>query len=607
MNNEKRKEIEKLRELEEKYKSLTKNSPFGIKIINKEGVLVYINPKFKEIFGYTLEDIPKEKDWFKKAYPDPEYRKKVVAYWLNDLKKGRIDELSSRTFMVTCKDGSKKEIQFRYTALKCGNQFVSYEDITHKKENERKLSAMRKISREMILSLDVDHISKIALETAKKVLNFDYVDLFLLDEKKSNLYLKEWKKERETETDVIIPLFGAKGITAHVARTGKSLNIPDVRKDKRYIPGLRGSKSEMCVPMQVRDRIIGVMDVESRELNAFSEDDQQLFETLASHVAIAIENARLFRELLLLKELNEGIWFDDKQEPCTYVNPKMKDVLGHKSLVKKYWSEVIVPKDCREEKKSCEIELNGDIALVKRTLITKYLQGYSVIKVHAQESIDPLKRKEIVSLMQKLIGIEIFDEKSEEIVFSSLIKFGSVPLRKVMDRMLNLTGVMLENVMTLHEKFDKSLAENIIQQDNEVDKLYFFAIREISEASKNIHVAKDLELIDNFEIIPTIIGISNIKRIADYVKTMTQNMMSLEKPVEKIRKKGAMTLDIFRKTSKSFIKKDYLLANTLLEKIERVSSNEEMETSVISSIMNSMNAVQQCCGNIAECIIDLCV
>jgi len=165
---------------------------------------------------------------------------------------------------------------------------------------------------------------------------------------------------------------------------------------------------------------------------------------------------------------------------------------------------------------------------------------------------------------------------------------------------------MLEDTIKLNEKFDESLAENIIQRDNEVDKLYFFAIREISEASRNLNAAKKLGLNNNFEIIPNLIAIKNIERIADYAVLITKDIMELDAPSAKIKREGNLTLDIFHKTSRSLIRKDYVLANSILEEIERKFS-EEINSVIISSILNSMNSIKRHCGNIAETIINLYV
>ncbi|HHF09528.1 MAG TPA: PAS domain S-box protein, partial [Methanomicrobia archaeon] len=254
-------------------------------------------------------------------------------------------------------------------------------------EYKEKLSAIYNLSKEMALSLSLDQISKIVLNAAEKVLNFSNIDLFLVNEEKNELHLKECRGLKEPEMDTIIPISGKKGITAHVARTGKSLNISDVRKDERYLFGLEGSRSELCVPIKIKDKVIGVLDAESKELNAFSEEDQRLLENLASQAAIAIENAKLFTELSSLKEfnesivnsLNEGIWVEDEKGFCTYANPKIRKMLGYESLVGKHWKEIIVPEKISRMEEETKTRRYGRRSSYETVLLTNSGERIPVI------------------------------------------------------------------------------------------------------------------------------------------------------------------------------------------------------------------------------------
>jgi PAS domain S-box-containing protein len=129
------------RESEERLRELVTNIPIGLSTIHRDGRYEYVNPKFVEIFGYTLEDIPTGRDWFEKAYPEPQYRGKAVASWKDDLSGGNAAKSQSRVLTVTCKDRSKKEILFRPVALTNGRYFTAYEDITEQKQAE---DALRK-------------------------------------------------------------------------------------------------------------------------------------------------------------------------------------------------------------------------------------------------------------------------------------------------------------------------------------------------------------------------------------------------------------------------------------------------------------------------------
>jgi len=90
----------------------------------------------------------------------------------------------------------------------------------------------------------------------------------------------------------------ARSINACVARTGEPLLANDVAKEPMYllIEEVADTRSELAVPIKLKDQVIGTLDVQSRELNAFDESDLVTLQTLADQVAIAIETARLFAE-----------------------------------------------------------------------------------------------------------------------------------------------------------------------------------------------------------------------------------------------------------------------------------------------------------------------
>ena len=126
-----RKQAEKeLFQEKENYRVLVEESPFGISLIGEEGRYKYTNPKFTEIFGFTLEDIPTGREWFKKAYPDEKYRNRVISTWIIDQEETRSGEGQPRSFSVTCKDGLEKLILFRSVKMQTGEHIVIYDDIT---------------------------------------------------------------------------------------------------------------------------------------------------------------------------------------------------------------------------------------------------------------------------------------------------------------------------------------------------------------------------------------------------------------------------------------------------------------------------------------------
>ena len=142
---EKREAEVALKDEQERFRMLVEKSPFGIALIGYDGTYKYINPRFKEIFGYTLEDVPTGKEWFKRAFPDDNYREKAIKQWIFDLKGLKIGEIRSAQFEIRCKDGSIKMVDIRTLTLEGGEHIVFYEDITDKKKLEEQLLQSQKM------------------------------------------------------------------------------------------------------------------------------------------------------------------------------------------------------------------------------------------------------------------------------------------------------------------------------------------------------------------------------------------------------------------------------------------------------------------------------
>jgi GAF domain-containing protein/ActR/RegA family two-component response regulator len=102
---------------------------------------------------------------------------------------------------------------------------------------------------------------------------------------------------KDTTTGLVIKIGSDKGVTGHVAATGQLENVPDVSRDERYLPGLEGARSELAVPMVIRGKTIGVLNVESTEPGHFKERDERILTRIAAAIAIALDNARLFDEV----------------------------------------------------------------------------------------------------------------------------------------------------------------------------------------------------------------------------------------------------------------------------------------------------------------------
>jgi signal transduction histidine kinase len=163
-----------------------------------------------------------------------------------------------------------------------------YEKVT---ERMREATALYKVSSQLMRTLNLDQVLEKVLDVLQ-IFGYPNCAILLVDEEAGELEVRAARGYlRETVGKVRFKI-GQEGIGGWVAAQKTALNVPDVTQDSRYVGG-EETRSEMAVPMMAGDRVIGVLDVQGSEVNAF-DDDLRVLSSLAAQAAIAIERARLY-------------------------------------------------------------------------------------------------------------------------------------------------------------------------------------------------------------------------------------------------------------------------------------------------------------------------
>jgi sigma-B regulation protein RsbU (phosphoserine phosphatase) len=154
---------------------------------------------------------------------------------------------------------------------------------------------LAEIGRDVASVLDLDELfSRIALLT-KRVIDYRTFGILLLNEELGELEMKLAVQYGEKVEVPRVRL--GEGLVGYAALHREAVLVSDVSQDPRYIKLVPDVRSELAIPMLLKDRCIGVVDLESPELDAFSKRDVEILTLLASQAAVAIENARLYEEV----------------------------------------------------------------------------------------------------------------------------------------------------------------------------------------------------------------------------------------------------------------------------------------------------------------------
>ena len=145
-------------------------------------------------------------------------------------------------------------------------------------------------------TLDLDQLLANVAEIIRKVIDCELFAILLYSEKRHDLRIRFSFGHRE-EVVRNLSLALGEGITGRAAARREPIVVEDVRKDPHYLNAVDAVRAELAVPMIARQKLVGVIDVQSTRVNAYSEYDKALLRLIGARVAVAIDNARLYRRV----------------------------------------------------------------------------------------------------------------------------------------------------------------------------------------------------------------------------------------------------------------------------------------------------------------------
>ena len=265
--------------------------------INEKSRILFVNRAAVNIFGYSMEEMVGAE----LTMLMPEYLHHLHRAGLKNYLETGKKHISWVAVELPGLHQSGREIALELSFgefQKDGQRFFTgiARDITRRKQDEKRLAAIQKVTDVALGHLSLDELLSESLNRIREVLNADTVAILLL--RKEGDELVAWAAqglEEEVERGVRIPI--GKGFAGRLVAQAQPIIIEDVSKADVYNPLLRekGIKSLLGVPMFVEGRITGVLHVGKLEFAHFTEDDVRLLQLAADRIALATENARLYQ------------------------------------------------------------------------------------------------------------------------------------------------------------------------------------------------------------------------------------------------------------------------------------------------------------------------
>lgn len=346
---------EALKESELRFRNLFENAPDAVFVVDLDGAVLDVNPAACHLHGTSAAQLI-GKNILALA---PAEQRETIRRDFADIVAGRTQLLESASLTAA---GQFLPVEIGASHIEYRGQpalLLQMRDISTRKKTEalqsrrtRELSMLNRAIQALNSTLDQDHILAIVLEEVRNLLNVFASSLWLVDEGTGELVCRQ---ATGPQSQLVLGwrLQNGQGVAGWVTQTGQSVLVADTMTDTRHFGGVaqriqQELRSLITVPLQAKQKVIGVLQVVDREVDRFTHSDLTLLEPLAIAAAIAIENARLVENLenevaartaeiaaerdksaAILHSVGDAIAMVDTTLQVHYVNPAFEKLTGY--------------------------------------------------------------------------------------------------------------------------------------------------------------------------------------------------------------------------------------------------------------------------------------
>ncbi|HIH93180.1 TPA: phosphate uptake regulator PhoU [Methanosarcina acetivorans] len=253
-----------------------------------------------------------------------------------------------------------------------------------------------------------------------------------------------------------------------------------------------------------------------------------------------------------------------------------------------------------------------------RIIISHYLAGYDSLKLTTSKGFSADDRKFIKdSVRQKLIGLELVEESRNELVFLCLLNYTDLPLAKVIKNMYGLALSMLLDSMTALRNHNMEIAEDVIQRDDDVDRFYLLAVRQLKASLDDVELAEKIGIRSPRDCLGYRLIIKSVERIGDHAVKIASNVLKMDAGIsddDPIFKMAELSRKVFASSIGSMAEDDLQAINKIVVDAKKVSQfgvslesrgDGSSRNIALSMILESLRRVAEYSADIAEVSINM--
>ena len=237
----------------------------------------------------------------------------------------------------------------------------------------------------------------------------------------------------------------------------------------------------------------------------------------------------------------------------------------------------------KQDEAFIKVSTNDNPDAVMRTAISAYLVGYNILhlKAQGQQQLSSKLRNHLKNFARNyLVGTEIVIDTPTDLTLQVLLNYPELTVQSALSRMSIIAASMHKEAITSLKKLDYTVAKAVIETDREVNRFGLYIVRLLKLAVSNSRIVKEIGLNNPRECLGYRLIAKSVERTADHATKIAENVLLLKGPVneellERISQMSNLAISMFENAVEALFKRDFNLAESVIEKISQVHKLEK--------------------------------